>query len=147
VNPTAPRPAVPVIPNPPLVILDWIRSSVTAERLDPNQPSVTSAMNSWDNVHPGFLPPFHNGRFAIYRANFTPRAATQKTGGQLLLRDVVGKAQVWIDGKLVGEKAVAGKADLTVAFPAGDGERIVSVVIEAAAPDEPAGLGGTVTVE
>jgi beta-galactosidase len=147
VTPTPPRPAVPVIPNPPLVVLNWIRSPVTAERLDPNQPSVTSAMNSWDNVHPGYLPPFHDGRFAIYRANFTPRAATQKTGGQLLLRDVAGKAQVWIDGKLVGEKAVADKGDLTVEFPAGDGERIVSVVIEAAAKDEPAGLGGTVTVE
>ncbi len=107
VTPTAPRPAVPVIPNPPLVVLNWIRSPVTAERLDPNQPSVTSAMNSWDNIHPGLLTPFHDGRFAIYRANFTPRAATQKTGGQLLLRDVAGKAQVWIDGKLDGEKTVA----------------------------------------
>jgi beta-galactosidase len=149
VTPTAPRPAVPVIPNPPLVVLNWIRSPVTAERLDPNQPSVTSAMNSWDNVHPGgWLTPFHDGRFAIYRANFTPRAATQKTGGQLLLlREVVGKAQVWVDGKLAGEKADVGKGDMTVAFPAGDGERTVSVVIEAAAPDEPAGLGGIVTVE
>jgi beta-galactosidase len=148
VTPTAARPAVPVIPNPPLVILNWIRSPVTAERLDPNQPSVTSAMNSWDNVHPGGgLTPFHDGRFAIYRANFTPRAATQKTGGQLLLRDVVGKAQVWVDGKLAGEKAIAGKGDMTVTFPAGGGERTVSVVIEAAAPDEPAGLGGIVTVE
>jgi beta-galactosidase len=148
VTPTAARPAVPVIPNPPLVVLNWIRSPATAGRLDPNQPSVTSAMNSWDNVHPGSgLTPFHDGRFAIYRANFTPRGATQKTGGQLLLRDVVGKAQVWVDGKLAGEKAIAGKGDMTVAFPAGGGERTVSVVIEAAAPDEPAGLGGIVTVE
>jgi len=147
-TPTAARPAVPVIPNPPLVVLNWIRSPVTAERLDPNQPSVTSAMTSWDNVHPGsWLTPFHDGRFAIYRANFTPRAATQKTGGQLLLRDVVGKAQVFVDGKVAGEKAIAGKGDMTVAFPTGGGERTVSVVIEAAAPDEPAGLGGIVTVE
>jgi hypothetical protein len=78
VTPTAPRPSVPVIPNPPLVVLNWIRSAVTAEHLDPNQPSVTSAMNSWDNIHPGLLTPFHDGRFAIFRANFTPRAATQK---------------------------------------------------------------------
>jgi beta-galactosidase len=147
VAPTAARPAVPVIPNPPLVVLHWIRSPVTAERLDPNQPSVTSAMNSWDNIHPGYLTPFQDGRFAIYRASFTPRAVTQKTGGQLLLRDVVGKAQVWIDGKLDGEKMAVEKGDMTVAFPAGDGERIVSVVIEAAAPGDPAGLGGIVTVE
>ena len=65
----------------------------------------------------------------------------------LLLRDVVGKAQVWVDGKLAGEKAIARKGDMTIAFPAGDGERTVSVVIEAAAPDEPAGRGGIVTEE
>jgi hypothetical protein len=147
VKAVAARPAVPVIANPPLVVLNWIRSPATPERLDPNQQSVTSAMNSWDNVHPGsWLTPFHGGRFAIYRANFTPRAATQKTGGQLVLRDVAGKAQVWIDGKMDGEKATAERADMTVAFPAGNGERIVSVVIEAA-QDEPAGLGGIVTVE
>ena len=104
-------------------------------------------MNSWDNIHPGFLTPFHDGRFAIYRANFTPRAATQKTGGQLLLRDVTGKAQVWIDGKLDAEKTDSAKGDITAAFPAANGERTVSVVIEASAPDQPAGLGGLVTVE
>jgi beta-galactosidase len=148
VDPVPARPAVPAIANPPLVVLNWIRSPVTAERLDPNQPSVTSAMTSWDNAHPGsWLAPFHNGRFAIYRADFTPRAATQQNGGQLVLRDVVGKAQVWIDGKLASEKASADKETMTVAFPAAPGQRIISVVIEASAADAPAGLGGLVTVE
>jgi beta-galactosidase len=142
------RPAVPVIPNPPLVVLNWIRSPVSAERPGPDRITGSTDMNSWDNVHPGdWLSPFGDGRFAIYRAHFAPRGATQKSGGQLLLRDVVGKAQVWIDGKPAGEKADAGKEDMTVAFPAGDGERIVSILIEAAAPDTPAGLGGIVTVE
>jgi beta-galactosidase len=148
VNPVTARPAVPVIPNPPLVLLNWIRSPVSAERRDPNQQSVTSDVTSWDNVRPGSdLIPFHGGRFAIYRAHFVPRAATQKSGGELVLRDVVGKAQVWIDGKLAGEKANAARQDLTVAFPGGEGERIVSVVIEADAVDTPAGLGGIVTIE
>jgi beta-galactosidase len=148
VTPTAARPAVPPIPNPPLVVLNWIRSPVTAERLDPNQPGVTNATTSWDNVHPGGeMTPFQDGRYAIYRAQFTPRAATQEAGGQLVLREVVGKAQVWVDGKLAGEKTNAEKADMTVPFPGGNGERIVSVVIEAAAVNSPAGLGGIVTIE
>ena len=64
-----------------------------------------------------------------------------------MLRDVVGKAQVWVDGKPVGEKTKAEKADMTVPFPGGRGERIVSVVIEAPAVNTSAGLGGLVTIE
>jgi hypothetical protein len=93
------------------------------------------------------MPSFQDGRFAVYRAQFTPRAATQKSGGRLVLRDVVGKAQVWIDGKLAGQKVDPEKQDMTVAFPGRDGERVVSVLIEAPAAGKPAGLGGIVTVE
>ena len=50
-------------------------------------------MNSWDNVQLGSdLPVFQGGRFAVYRAQFTPHAAAQKSGGRLVLRDVVGRA-------------------------------------------------------
>jgi len=148
VTPVRTRPAVPVIPNPPLVVLTWKRSPVTTVRPDPNQQTIATDMNSWGNVHPGgWLPPFRDGRFAIYRAHFTPRAATQKSGGQLLLREVLGKAQVWIDGKFAAEKTDTEKKDMSVALPAGDGERTVSVLIEAEAAGTPAGLGGIVTVE
>jgi beta-galactosidase len=140
--------SVPVIPNPPLAVLNWIRSRTTDSPPDPNQQPASTDMNSWENVHPGaWLPPFRDGRFAVYRAKFTPRAATQKSGGRLLLRDVAGKAKVWIDGKLAGEKADAGRQDMTVAFPPGNGERVVSVLIESEAAGSPAGLGGIVTVE
>jgi beta-galactosidase len=142
------RPAVPVIPNPPLVVLNWIRSPATAERPDTQRITASGDITSWDNAHPGsWLTPLRGGRFAIYRASFTPRGATQKSGGQLLLRDVGGNAQVWIDGKLAGEKTDPERKDMTVAFPAGEGERIISVLIEAAASDKPAGLGGIVTVD
>ena len=142
------RPAVPVISNPPLVVMKWIRSPVTAQRQDPNQPEVTSAMNSWDNVRLGSsLTPFQDGRYAIYRAEFSPRAATARNGGQLVLRAVVGRAQVYVDGKQLAEKTNSDEKDMTVAFPAGAGTRIVAVVIEAQAEGAPAGLGGIATVE
>jgi hypothetical protein len=97
--------------------------------------------------HEGDIPfPVVIGHQASYD-NAKARAATQKTVGQLLLRDVVGKAQVFIDGKLDAEKTEAAKGDITVTFPPGNGERTVGVVIEASSPDEPAGLGGLVTVE
>jgi beta-galactosidase len=148
VTPAMARPAVPVIPNPPVVVLGWIRSRITEQPLDANQQPAATDMNSWDNVQLGSdLPVFQGGRFAVYRAQFTPRAATQKSGGRLVLRDVVGKAQVWIDGKLVAEKVDPEKQDMTIAFPGRDGERVVSILIEAPAVGKPAGLGGIVTVE
>ena len=148
VTAAAVRPAVPALPNPPLVVLNWKRSPVAKARPDPNEQTLASDMNSWTDAHPGsWLPPFRGGLFAIYRARVTPRASTQATGGTLRLRGVAGRAQVWIDGKQVGEKPTSAKADLLVPLAAGTGERTISVLVEAEEPGTPAGLGGVVTVE
>jgi beta-galactosidase len=146
VIPVAARLVVPVVLNPPLFIQNWRRSPTASERPDPNEQPLDIDMNSWRDVHPGWMAPFREGHFAVYRARFTPRAATRQTGGHLLFRDLIGKAQVWINGKLAGEKTGAEKQDFTVALPAGDGERTVNVLVEAE-PGKPAGLGGVVTVE
>ena len=147
VTPAPARPAVPTV-SPALVIRNWKLSPISAQRPDPNQKIGDTDMNTWASVQPGRrLPTFNDGVFAIYRAQFTPRAAMQKSGGQLHLRDVTGKAQVWIDGNLAGEKTDAARKTFTVPFPPGDGERTVNVLIEALAPGSRAGLGGAVTAE
>jgi beta-galactosidase len=147
VAPVPARPAVPIV-YPTFVIRNWRMSPVTTNAPDPNQKIGDTDMNTWANAQPGRrLPTFNGGSFAIYRAQFTPRAYLQKSGGQLILRDVTGKAQVWIDGKLAGEKTDDGRNTFTVPFPPGEGERTVNVLIQASAPETPAGLGGTVTVE
>lgn len=145
-----PVPALPAVPvaYPALVIRNWRLSPITAERPDPNQHIGGTDMNSWAHVQIGRrLPTFNGGRFGIFRAQFTPRAGLQKTGGQIVLPNVVGKAQVWLDGKLAGEKTDAGAKTMTVPMPAGEGERTLDILIEAAGPDTQAGLGGTATVE
>jgi beta-galactosidase len=147
VTPAPARPAVPVA-YPAFVIGDWRMSPISNEHPDPNQKIADTDMNSWANIQPGHgLPAFKNGRFAIYRAQFTPRSSVQKSGGALKLRDVTGNAEVWIDGKLAAGKNEAGKKDITVPLPPGDGVRTVSVLIEAPTTGAQAGLGGTVTVE
>jgi beta-galactosidase len=148
IQPATARPAVPELVNPPLIILGWKRSPVTMTPQDPNQQLLASDMNSWGDAHPGsWLPPFRNGRYAVYRAHFTPRSGAQQEGGTLILHEVVGKVQVWADGKLIGERSSTGKADMAVTLAPGPGERTVSVLIEAPVANEPAGLGGVVTVE
>ncbi len=141
------RPAVSIA-YPALVIRNWRMSPVTTNSPDPNQTIGETDMNTWASVQPGRrLPTFNNGRFAVYRARFTPRIGVQKTGGQITFRDVTGIAQVWLDGKLAGEKMETGRNNFTVPFPPSDGERTVNVLIEAPAPETQAGLGGTVTIE
>ena len=123
-------------------------SPISNEHPDPNQKIADTDMNSWANAQPGRgLPIFIDGRFAIYRAQFTPRSGVQKSGGALKLRDVTGKAEVWIDGELAVEKVDASKKDIAIPFPPGDGVRTVSVLIETPTTGASAGLGGTVTVE
>ena len=96
----------PLLSFLPLLLVVCVQR-ITAQPLDPNQQPAATDMNSWDNVHLGSdLPLFQDGRFAVYRAQFTPRAATQKSRGRLVLRDVVGKAQVWIDGKLAAKSRI-----------------------------------------
>jgi beta-galactosidase len=132
---------------PTFVIRNWRMSPFFAERPDANQQIGESDMNSWASTQPSRRLPAFTDRFAIYRAQFTPRAGVQKSGGKMIFRDITGKAQVWLDGKLAGEKTDAGRNSLTVPLPPGEGERTVNVLIEASAAGKPAGLGGTATVE
>ena len=141
-------PAVAEIPNPPLTILNWKRSPASMERPDPNQQLMASDMNSWASVHPNpYLFPLRKGKFVIYRATFTPRAQVQQQGGQVILRDVLGKAEVYLNGKLVVTRTAPEKQAIDVPLPAGSGERTISILIEASAVGAPAGLGGAATVE
>jgi beta-galactosidase len=143
-----PRPAVTTISSPPLIIVNWRRSKVSAERPDPNQELSTGDIKDWHEAQPGgWVPPFTGGRFAIYVARFTPRLSVQNSGGQVILRDIIGRAEVRIDGKLVGEKTDFDKHSIVVPVAAGDGERTISVLVEAAEKGATAGLGGIVTVE
>jgi len=147
VTATAAPPAVAEITSPPLVLMNWKRSPVSANRPDPNQQLVISDMSSWTPTHPGALPAFRDGVFAIYRTNFMPRVQMQKSGSHLIIRDVVGKALVYINAKLVAEKTDQKKNTLAISIPPGEGEQVVSILIEAPAVGTRAGLGGPVTLE
>lgn len=91
-----------------------------------------------DKVNENILPGTVAIYFVIYRASLY---ATHS------IRDVVGKAQVYIDVKLVSEKTDSTKNTLTIPILPGEGVRVVSMLIEAPTVGERAGLGGVVTLE
>ena len=145
VKETGQQPAVAVIR--PYILLDkWRVSPVTVNRPDANQTLADYDQNSWQPTRPGQLQTFTEGSFAIYRTSFTPYKAQQNKGGKIILKAVKGKAEVWLNKKLLARKSTDDSEDLTVDLPAGEGKRDISVLIETSRGKQ-AGLGGLVTIE
>lgn len=138
-------PSVPAI-RPTFLITHWNMSEMT-ER-PPSHEWREGAANRFagTTIRPGRLQKFDAGRFALYRARFEPLSAVQKLGGQLIFAELVGKAEVWIDGKLAGEKSSPESDKFAVDLPPGEGQRAIHVLIEVA-PGSRAGLGGDVIVQ
>jgi beta-galactosidase len=139
---------IPVVPTPsPALILDkWVVSKVTPERPDPNQAIANFDMNSWEPTTTGSLRSLSNGKFLIYRSSFTPYADQQALGSVLLLTQITGKAEVYINKKLVATKGHLHTDDITITLPPGKGEQTISVLIEGE-PGKNVGLGGIVNVQ
>ncbi|WP_218279842.1 DUF4982 domain-containing protein [Flavobacterium sp. LPB0248] len=129
------------------MILDkWLLSPISSVKPDPNRAIESNDMNSWQHVSAGKLRVFANGSFAVFRSSFTPYLAQQNNGGKLILKSLSGKAEVWLDQKLLAVKSAEDSSDFSVQIPPGKGKRELSILIETSS-GRPAGLGGLVTVE
>ncbi|MBC7915626.1 MAG: DUF4982 domain-containing protein [Pyrinomonadaceae bacterium] len=137
-------PAVEVL-KPTLVIDKWKVSPVTVARPDPKSELEEYDMNSWAVITPGQLQTMEGGSYAIFRTTFRPFAQQRNSGGQLVLKSVTGRAEVWLDGKLISTKTNPASADIIVPIQAGSGYRKLSILVEAEKGSK-AGLGGFVTV-
>jgi beta-galactosidase len=139
-------PFVPVLQGPVVTLGKWRMSPVSAAAPDPNQEIPDNDQNSWTQIQPGKPQPLAGGNFAVFRLKFTPRAGLRHAGGTLTFRSLAGRAEVWMDKRLLGKKDGFEDGPFAVPFPPGEGERTVSVLIESQ-PGQPAGFGGPVTVE
>ena len=144
----APAPAVPTVPPamPTLSLTKWRQSPASNTRPDPNQAIPENDMNSWVPVTPGKILPINGGNFAIFRTKFQPYAGQRREGGQIVFREIIGKAEIWLDYVKVGEKPNFAPGPLTVKLPSGNAGRTLSVLIEAE-NGKPAGLAAPVIVE
>jgi beta-galactosidase len=90
---------------------------------------------------------FNEGNFLIYRAAFKPLYALRNEGGRLILKAVTGKAEVWLDKKLIATKNIVESGDIIVNLEPAPAltERIISVLIESE-KGKKAGLEGKVTL-
>lgn len=107
------------IENPPMILDKWVVSPFSFEKPDVNCQIADNDMNSWQPVaistDKSVL--LENGRYIIFRTEFTPYQKCQEDGGVIIFKKVVGKAEVWLNGQLIGAKKVVDEQDFKVEFP------------------------------
>jgi len=145
VNQTMQIPHVDIL-SPKLILNKWRVSPLYKTKPDATQEIADYDMNTWANMKPGQTNKLSETGFLVYKTNFKPYIGQQKNGGKLVLKDLTGKAEVWLDSKLIFTKTTNTKEDVVVAFPSKTGERKLTVVVEGQENDL-VGLGNMVSVE
>ncbi|MHA4867564.1 beta-galactosidase GalA [Duganella sp. PWIR1] len=146
--PVKPVDAVPYV-EPADAPLTFVRSWRIApdgnERPDPNQKLASFDMNTWGWGSPP-MRAAAGSKYHLYRASFTPRKSLADGKGRIRFAAIKGKAEIWLNGQLIGKKDSYAAAPLDVTLPAGLGKRDLNVLIEAEA-GQGSGIEGHVTIE
>nr|WP_294814210.1 beta-galactosidase GalA [uncultured Sphingomonas sp.] len=129
------------------MIEGWRQSPASRERPDPATKPADTDMNSWLWLGPGEIQaPQGEGRWIVLRASFTPRRRTQERGGTLVLGNVIGRAEIWIDGRQAAVKQGHAAAPVEAPLPPGNAERVVTILVESE-PGVTGGLSGPAFVK
>ncbi|RZA09191.1 MAG: glycoside hydrolase family 2 protein, partial [Moraxellaceae bacterium] len=136
--------------NAPLGYLtNWRISPASAERPNPTQVLADNDMNTWSWGQPPMLnipADVKNGKYRLYRTSFTPRKNLANGNGRLHFYSITGKAEIWLDGILIGKKDSFAPAELNIVLPAGDKAHQLNIIIEGDR-DKKAGIDGNVVIE
>ena len=125
----------------------WQRMPWQAEKPDPNFTPNDNDRFAQNVARPGRLDgPSNAGRWIAYHiVKFRPQARVRKEGGVIAFTEIVGRAEVWLDGKKVADKTDFAPAPLNVPVAAGEQERHLTVLVQAE-EGKPAGFGKLVAV-
>ncbi len=126
-------------------IAQWRRSMRFADRPSPDLAPTDGDNNSWAFIRaPTPTPPDAAGGWQLYRTTVEPWRAVAARGGTLRFASVGGRAELWIDGQRVADKA-AGTGAIMGQMPAGAGQRRIVLLVQAER-DTASGLLGPVTL-
>jgi beta-galactosidase len=145
IRPAADPPAVPAA-EAVTKVGGWRISPPQAERPDPDYKPPQSDMNSWGWGEPPIKQVAEALPWRTYRAGLRVRADRNDGRAQLVFREIAGRAEVWVDGRKLGEKTIDAPGPLAVTLPQGSGWRTLSVLVRSQ-PDQPSGLRGRVILE
>ncbi|MFS2027020.1 beta-galactosidase GalA [Massilia sp. CT11-137] len=124
----------------------WRTSPPQADRPDPNRVLADNDMNTWGWGEPPLKQAPDALPWRSYRVAFGLRSDRNDGHARLVMREIAGKAEVWLDGVRLGEKTAYEPGPLTLAVPKGAGWRTLTVLVQAQ-PGQPSGLTGDVTIE
>lgn len=145
VNQVEPIPFVAV--ESPLMILDkWFVSSLFLEKPDVNRRIADNDMNTWQAATTGTAMILENSNYIIWRTDFALPEEYQKGGGVIMLKNLAGKAEVWLNGRLIGSKDIVDEQNFRVEFPAMKEKCELRVLLNSS-PNTHVGLKGSVMVQ
>jgi len=133
------------VENPPIVLDKWTISVPTATKPDPNQVIAENDMNSWATVSAGDIQSLNGKKYLIMRVTFEPYKSHRAEGGRIFFRKITGKAEVWLNGKLIGTKQAVEAGGLVVSFPAFAEKGDLRILLENES-GRSVGLGGSALV-
>jgi beta-galactosidase len=132
--------------RPEMLLRFWARAPFAPTPPDPLAKIGTDDRSATARGRSGRLEgPSDAGRWNGYQMNFTPPASVRRLGGVLTFTELVGSAEIWLDGKKIAEKRDPAPARLDVTLPAGQDERSLVVLVEAE-PGKASGFGKMVVV-
>lgn len=136
--------------RPVQAVTGWRQSPAFATKPDPGIAPADTDMNSWLWINPGDLQPAQgNGRWIAMVARVLPHRSVAARGGRIVLTNVTGRAELWIDGRRAAAKDGYAPGPLEGTLPPGDSQRRITVLIEAdgdADMGKLAGLSGAVVI-
>lgn len=135
----SPRPQV--LPTQSVQIIEgWRQSPASPDKPDPMRKPADSDMNSWLWLGTGQIEKAQGeGNWISLRATFVARRRVQANGGRLRFGGIIGRAEVWLDGRKAAVKPDFDEAPLELVVPAGSGEHVVTLLVESR-PGQTAGL-------
>lgn len=133
--------------RPAALLSAWKRTEFSSDKPDARKVFASNDMNSLFYARPGRLEgPMEGAPWSMYRAVFTPRKPVAAKGGNVVFAQIVGTAEVWIDGVLIARKDDPAPGPIIAGFGPGSGEHSISLLIRSE-PGKAAGIGRTVSVQ
>ncbi|WP_255498763.1 beta-galactosidase GalA [Dysgonomonas sp. ZJ709] len=130
---------------PDLVLDKWLASPVFLSKPDATIEIADNDMNSWEAIRPGQPTEMKDNGYIMYRTNFIPYSNQQGKEGNIVIKKLTGKAQIWLDSELIATKNEDESKDLDIPFKPKSQKQTLNIIIEASKGDK-VGLGGMVTV-
>jgi beta-galactosidase len=132
--------------RPEMLLSVWKRTPFQSDRPDPALQVEGVDRYAGSVGRPGRLEgPSDAGAWNSYHLTFTPQARVRQQGGIIVFTELLGRAEIWLNGAKVAEKIGFAPARVDVPLMPGEAPRKLVVLVQAE-PGKPSGFAKLVAV-